>query len=142
MVQREVAKEMPALPGKMGILLVATQVYGRPRIVASVPPKAFRPAPKVRSAVVRIDVYDKPAVSFDSAEGFFRVVKAGFSAPRKQLRNCMRQALGLSSDEVERLLGQAGIDPVRRPQTVAIPEWGQIYEAYRASTVSPLGRPS
>ena len=76
MVQREVGKEMTAPPGKMGILSVATQVYGKPRIVASVPPRAFRPSPNVTSAVVRIDTYAEPLVKFDKAERFFSLVRA------------------------------------------------------------------
>ena len=98
MVQREVAQTMTAKQGKMGLLSVATQVYGRPKVVCHVPPRAFRPAPKVWSSVVRIDVYDAPAVPFDSAQGFFEVVRAGFSAPRKQIRNSLANGPGNSVD--------------------------------------------
>ena len=73
LVQKEVAQNMTASPGKMGLLSVATQLYGSPRIVASVPPGAFRPAPKVTSALVRIDVYPEPALKLDSIDHFFRV---------------------------------------------------------------------
>ena len=142
MVQQEVARLMAAVPGRMRLLSVAIQLYGRPHIVANVPPRAFRPAPKVTSSVLRIDVYPEPALTLDSQEEFFRLVRAGFSAPRKQLRNCLRQALGLPSDEVERMLRQARIDPERRPQTIALTEWGQLYEAYRASSTAPSGRSS
>ncbi len=130
MVQREVAEEMTAEPGKMGLLSVATQLYGDPRIVTTVPPKAFRPAPKVTSAVVRIDVYEEPAVSFDSPDGFFRVVKAGFSAPRKQVHNCLRHALDLTPDATTKMLDSAGIDRTRRAQTLSLPEWGDLYRAH------------
>lgn len=134
MVQREVAHEMTARPGKMGILSVATQVYGKPRIVTSVPPKAFRPSPNVMSAVIRIDVYDNPAVPFDSAWKFFELVKAGFAAPRKQIHNNLKRGLDLSPDEVMTLLQNAGIDPARRAQTLSIEEWGQLY--YQVNTFS------
>jgi 16S rRNA (adenine1518-N6/adenine1519-N6)-dimethyltransferase len=130
MLQREVAREMTAQPGKMGILSVATQVYGKPRIVTSVPPRAFRPSPNVSSAVVRIDVYDEPAVSFDTPDGFFKVVKAGFSAPRKQIHNNLKRGLDLDSETVSTLLSSADVDPTRRAQTLSIDEWGQLYHRY------------
>ena len=130
-VQREVADEMVARPGKMGLLSVATQLYGSPRIVCSVPPKAFRPTPKVSAAVVRIDVYDRPAVRFDSEERFFDLVRAGFSARRKQIHNCLRRALDLSPEATHEMLSQAGIDPTRRAQTLSMTEWGALYQAFR-----------
>ena len=133
MVQREVAQTMTAKQGKMGLLSVATQVYGRPRVVCHVPPRAFRPTPKVWSSVVRIDVYDAPAVPFDSAQGFFEVVRAGFSAPRKQIRNSLANGLVIPSTQSESVLVEAGIDPSRRAQTLTIEEWGQLHEAWRTS---------
>ena len=96
MVQREVARNMTAKPGDMSILSVATQLYGKPRIVATVPPRAFRPAPKVTSSVVRIDVFPQPALELDSTDRFFTLVRAGFSAPRKQIHNCLQQGLAIS----------------------------------------------
>lgn len=130
MVQREVAEEMVAPPGRMRLLSVATQLYGAPRIVCSVPPRAFRPAPKVSSSVVRIDVYDRPAVEFDSADSFFRLARAGFSSPRKQVHNSLRQGLDWSPDAVQTMLARAGIDATRRPQTLSLAEWGALYAAY------------
>ena len=130
MVQREVGKEMTAPPGKMGILSVATQVYGRPRIVASVPPKAFRPSPNVTSAVVRIDTYAEPAVAFDTAESFFTLVRAAFSAPRKQIHNSLKNGLNVDPEDVMALLRNAGISPTRRAQTLSINEWGDLYRKY------------
>ncbi len=62
MVQHEVAKNIAAAPGDMGLLSVAVQYYGKPKIIAKVPPKSFSPAPKVTSAVICIDVYDRPQV--------------------------------------------------------------------------------
>ena len=130
MVQKEVGIEMTAPPGKMGILSVATQVYGRPRIVTSVPPKAFRPQPNVTSAVVRIDTYTEPAIAFGNAERFFTLVRAGFSAPRKQLHNSLKNGLNTSPDEVMTLLQNTGISPTRRAQTLSIAEWGDLYREY------------
>ena len=136
MVQREVAQTMAAKQGKMGLLSVATQVYGRPRVVCHVPPRAFRPAPKVWSSVVRIDVYDAPTVPFDSPQGFFEVVRAGFSAPRKQMRNSLANGLGIAAGLSESVLVGGGIDPSRRAQTLTVAEWGQLYDAWRAGVGS------
>ena len=131
MVQREVARNMTAAPGEMSLLSVATQLYGKPRIVASVPPRAFRPAPKVTSAVVRIDTYPQPALPIDSIDAFFTLARAGFSAPRKQIRNCLRQGLAISRDDAEAMLSDARIDPKRRPQTLSLDDWGSLYAAWR-----------
>src|SRR4051812_31963819 len=81
MVQREVAERMVARPPDMSLLSVAVQFYGKPKIMFRVPPGAFHPAPKIESAVVRIELY-KPgeeAVNVEDEAGFFRVVRAGFS---------------------------------------------------------------
>ena len=128
MVQREVARSMAAAPGGMSLLSVATQLYGLPRIIASVPPRAFRPTPKVTSAIVRIDVYERPVLRLRSERDFFDLVRAGFSARRKQLRNALSQGLSLPPGEAERLLGRAGIDPKRRAETLDLAEWGSLYE--------------
>ena len=130
MVQKEVGLEMTAPPGKMGILSVATQIYGSPHIVTSVPPKAFRPSPNVTSAVIRIDTYAEPAVKFDGAEKFFTLVRAGFSTPRKQIHNSLKNGLGIESKEIMALLGNAKISATRRAQTLSIKEWADLYREY------------
>ena len=130
MVQREVAQEMAAEPGQMRLLSVATQMYGRPRIVTQVPPTAFRPRPKVTSAVVRIDTHGQPAVQVDSVARFFDLVRAGFSAPRKQLRNSLSHGLDRPAVSAQALLEGSGIDPTRRAQTLSMAEWGALYEVF------------
>ena len=130
MVQQEVAKNMVAQPGDMGILSVATQFYAKAKMVCTVPPKSFRPPPKVTSAVIRLDVLPDPAAEVESEEGFFKVVRAGFAAPRKQIRNSLSQGLGVEPIDGGRILEQAGIDAKRRPQTLDIPEWASVYRAW------------
>ena len=131
MVQREVAQNMAAAPGKMGLMSVAIQLYGEPRIVSYVPPRAFRPAPKVTSAIIRIQVRPSPAVAFDSEERFFTLVRAGFSSPRKQVRNSLRHGLAISAESAGAMLSEAGVDSSRRPQTLTLDEWGKLYDAFR-----------
>ena len=139
MVQQEVAKNMVAKPGGMGILSVATQFYARAKMVCSVPPKSFRPPPKVTSAVVRLDVLPEPAADVESEGGFFKVVRAGFSAPRKQLRNSLSQGLGIEPTAGGRILEQAGIDATRRPQTLDISEWASVYRVWESDSPSQVG---
>ncbi|MDA1127367.1 MAG: 16S rRNA (adenine(1518)-N(6)/adenine(1519)-N(6))-dimethyltransferase RsmA [Chloroflexi bacterium] len=129
MVQQEVAKNMAAQPGDMRVLSVATQFYARVKMVCSVPPKYFRPAPKVNSTVVRLDVLPEPAVEVASEEDFFQVVRAGFAAPRKQIRNSLSHGLGIEPGVAGQILERAGIDATRRPQTLEIPEWASVYRA-------------
>jgi len=131
MVQREVAREMTAEPGKMGLLSVAVQLYAGARAVCTVPPRAFSPPPKVHSTVVRLDVRDRPVLALDSVDDFFTVARAGFSAPRKQLRNSLANGLRVPASDSATLLSDAGIDGTRRPATLSLREWGDLYQAWK-----------
>ncbi|MBN2098500.1 MAG: ribosomal RNA small subunit methyltransferase A [Dehalococcoidia bacterium] len=126
MVQKEVGKAIVARPGDMSLLAVSIQFYGKPSIVARVPARSFYPPPKVDSVILRVDVYEKPPVSVPSARAFFETVRAGFSAPRKQLRNSLAQGLAFGAQEAAGLLQRAGIDPRRRAETLSIEEWGRL----------------
>ena len=110
----------------MGLLSLAVQVYGAPRIVTRVPASKFRPKPKVDSAVVAIDVYPDPLVS--DPQRFFHVAKAGFRAPRKQLHNSLMRGLEVEADVIGSALDNVGIDGRRRPATLTIEEWDRLSE--------------
>lgn len=129
MVQREVAQRIVARPGQMSLLSVSVQFFGHPRLVGRVPARAFYPPPKVESALVRVDVYERPAVEAP-VEGFFRLVHAGFAQPRKQLRNSLAQGAGLPPPQAEALLREAGLDERRRPGSLALAEWGRLWETF------------
>ena len=126
MVQREVAQQMTAPPGKASLLTIATQVYADARITRRVKPGSFVPAPGVESAVVRLDVLPEPRVSEDQQPQFFGVARAGFSAPRKQLRNSLANGLGTEAQFVDAALAAIGIDGRRRAETLTIDEWAPI----------------
>lgn len=130
MVQQEVAQSVVARPGEMSLLSIATQFYAIPKLVCTVPPSAFRPPPKVRSAVVRLEPRLQPAVAVTDEAAFFDLVRAGFAAPRKQLRNSLSQGLSVSNAEGAELLESAGMDGRRRPETLSLEEWAQIYLAW------------
>ena len=127
MVQKEVGESIAAEPGSMSLLGVSVQVYGAPRIVDFVPANCFQPRPKVKSAIVRIDVRPEPALPDKDIPVFFDVVRAGFSSPRKQLRNSLSVGLNMQAAEAGRLLEAAGIAPDRRPQTLSVSEWAALY---------------
>jgi 16S rRNA (adenine1518-N6/adenine1519-N6)-dimethyltransferase len=125
-VQREVAERMVAAPPEMSLLALGVQFYCTGQIVERIPAGAFYPAPKVDSAVVRLDRRPEPAVPGVTSEAFFRVAKAGFSQPRKQLRNSLAAGLRLAPAAVEAWLTAAGIDPRRRAETLTLAEWGAL----------------
>jgi 16S rRNA (adenine1518-N6/adenine1519-N6)-dimethyltransferase len=129
MVQKEVAERICAQPGDLSLLAVSVQFYAEPRIVQRVPAGAFYPAPKVDSAVLRLDVRPQPAVSTVPPDAFFRIVRAGFGQKRKQLANSLSAGLALSKAVVQAALLQAGIDPKRRAETLTLDEWGRLCSA-------------
>jgi len=126
MVQREVGESIVAKPGGMSILAVSVQFYGKPAIVGRVHSKSFYPSPKVDSVILRIEVHSRPPVSVPGADAFFQVVRAGFSAPRKQLRNSLAQGLGISAADSVAVLERAKIDPKRRAETLDLQEWARV----------------
>jgi 16S rRNA (adenine1518-N6/adenine1519-N6)-dimethyltransferase len=130
-VQREVAETIVAPDGALSLLAVSVQFYATAVLLFRLRPNSFSPPPKVDSAVVRIDVAPSPRVQVDDREAFFEVVRAGFRAPRKQLHNALSRGIWLPPGEASSLLRRAGIDPLRRAQTLTLDEWKAVYEAYR-----------
>jgi len=127
MMQEEVAEDVTARPGKMNFLSVSMQICSRPEIVCRVPAQSFYPPPKVDSAVVKFSMLSEPAIKVENMDGFLQFVHSGFAAPRKQLRNSL--AIGLKKEPVqaEELLKLAKIDPQRRPGTLELAEWRDLY---------------
>jgi 16S rRNA (adenine1518-N6/adenine1519-N6)-dimethyltransferase len=130
-IQQEVAKRICALPGDMSVLALSVQVYGHPEIIAHIPAGAFYPPPKVDSAVIRINLFSSPLIPSDELDVFFKLIKAGFSQKRKTLRNSLAGGLRLSPPVVEGLLHNANIDPMRRAETLSLPEWHKLSSIYR-----------
>ena len=122
-VQKEVAERICAGPGKMSLLSLSVQVYGRADIPMIIPASAFYPEPKVDSAVVRIELYDDALIPDSEIDDLFTLAKAGFGQKRKTLRNALSANLHLSAAETEALLQRAGIDPQRRAETLTVEEW-------------------
>jgi 16S rRNA (adenine1518-N6/adenine1519-N6)-dimethyltransferase len=139
MVQKEVAKQITALPGEMSLLSVSVQLYGKPTQVSKVAAGCFYPAPNVDSAILRIDVYPQAKIASEEVTGFFDIARAGFSANRKQLPNSLSNGLKRPKEEIIPLLEKAKIDPKRRAETLTIDEWITLYKVFKNNppTMSP-----
>lgn len=135
MVQREVAERITAAPGKMSYLSVFVQYHARARIAFRVPPTAFEPEPAVESAVIVVEPY-APDDRLDPAaeDALWRLVQAAFRERRKMLHNVLARQLPVDAGRVAAALASAGIDPDRRPQTLAVGEWLALADA-----LGPIG---
>lgn len=122
-IQKEVAERICAKAGDLSLLALSVQVYGKPSIAAIIPADSFHPAPKVDSAILRIDIYNEPLIPNELLKTFFNLIKAGFSQKRKTLRNSLSSGLRIKTTESEALLTSAGIDFMRRAETLSIDEW-------------------
>jgi len=130
-IQKEVAERICETPPDMSLLALSVQVYGKPSIAAHIPASAFFPAPKVDSAVVRIEIHPKPLIPSPLLPVFFKLIKAGFSQKRKKLRNSLSAGLHIQPADAEALLTRGGIDPQRRAETLSIDEWSTLCDQYK-----------
>ncbi len=137
-VQKEVAQRLLAEPDEMSLLAVSVQFYGRPTLVGTIRAGAFWPRPEVDSAIVRVDLRRRDVISADEAT-FFRVVRAGFSQKRKQLKNNLR-GLGFSAESLSQALSQAGVDGRRRAETLSLTEWANL-TAQLLAAAAPVSPP-
>ncbi len=135
LVQREVAERIVAVPPAMSILAVAVQFFAQPRIALSVPPEAFVPRPAVHSVVLSLDV-SAPPLPPERWRGFFALVQAGFGAKRKQIHNSLVERLQLPRETVSAFLVAAGIDAMRRAQTLTLDEWLRMERAALQMNIS------
>lgn len=133
MVQREVADRIVAQPPEMTVLSVAVQVLAKPERAFTVAPGSFLPPPKVESAVVNLRPLGESRLPRGRRPLFFQLVNAGFRHKRKQLLNSMAFELDLPKDVIAARLTSAGIDPMRRAQTLSVDEWLRVLDAWDAS---------
>lgn len=131
-MQKEVAERICAGPGKMSLLALSVQVYGKPVPAVRIPAGAFYPPPKVDSIALRVDMHPEPLVPRAQLDDFFRLARAGFSQKRKTLRNSLAGGLGMEPARVEEMIRAAGIDPQRRAETISIEEWKKLTDCFSA----------
>ena len=130
MVQREVAERIAARPGGMSYLSVFVQYHAAVRIARIVPAAAFEPAPAVESAVIVVEPFaEDDRLRPDDEDALWRLVQAAFRERRKMIHNVLARQLPLAAEQVGAALAAAGIDPDRRPQTLAVGEWIRLLEA-------------
>ncbi|MBA4421261.1 MAG: ribosomal RNA small subunit methyltransferase A [Anaerolinea sp.] len=134
-VQHEVAQRICALSGDLNLLALSVQVYGAPSVMMRIPSGAFYPPPKVDSAVVRIDLYSQSLIPTSDLDLFFRLCKAGFGQKRKTLRNSLSGGMHLPSAVVENRLKQAGIDPMRRAETLSLDDWQKLVDNWKVNGI-------
>jgi len=125
-MQLEVAQRIVARPGDLSLLGVSVQYYGKPTLVSKLNRGVFWPRPDVDSAILRLDTHLTPIVDVPSDEAFFRVVRAGFSQKRKQVKNALAAGLAIPQADAEACLQEAHIDPQRRAETLALDEWAAL----------------
>jgi len=128
-VQKEVGERWAATTSA-SLGTVAVQLFAEPRVVMTVPASSFTPAPKVDSALVILEVRDKPAVDVADTDRFLRFVEDVFQFRRKQVGGTLARIGGISGAESAARLSELGIDAARRPQTLTLPEWEALYGAF------------
>ncbi|MDP2909885.1 MAG: 16S rRNA (adenine(1518)-N(6)/adenine(1519)-N(6))-dimethyltransferase RsmA [bacterium] len=121
MVQKEVAQRICAKPPRMSILAVSVQFYAEAKILFYVSKGSFSPPPKVDAACLKIT----PTLSWEKLRSsqFFKIVRAGFLHPRKQLAGNLSKELKIDKKRAEEWLKKNGINPKQRAETLSIEDW-------------------
>ena len=130
MVQKEAAQRICAKVGSRmsGAVTVSVNYYAKPQLLFGVSAGSFMPAPKVDSAVIRLDILKQPPVQADE-KLFFAVVKAAFSQRRKVIANSLSAGLGRSKEEITSVLGAAGVSPTARAEKLSLEDFAAIANA-------------
>ena len=118
LVQHEVAQKIYAKSGDLNVLAIDVQVFGKPKLVAKIPPSHFNPPPKVDSAIINIEV-TAPLVEDAAIDKFFALIHKGFAHKRKKLSS----NLGIREDVLKAL----GLSPNIRAQELSIGDWTHLY---------------
>ncbi len=125
MIQKEVAKRICETPPKMSLLAVSVQFYADTKILFNVSKNSFWPVPKVDSAVIKITPH-KTKYNPEFIKTFFRIVKAGFSQPRKQISGNLSKILKIKKEKINSLLSENNINPTQRAETLSIANWKSL----------------
>jgi len=145
MLQREVAERITARPHKMSLLAVSVQFYSRPEIIDIIPANCFWPKPEVDSAIIKLriknlelrihpvksrqaEILPEAKLSHGVNEtDFFRLVKIGFSAKRKMLKNNLAAGFHITPEEAEKKVKKAGFNPKIRAQELSVEDWAKLF---------------
>lgn len=140
MVQEEVAQRMAAnenSPSKRyGLLTILSQFWADVKIMRHVGRKAFYPAPKVNSAIVKLQVREKPLLELTDYTHFRRVVKGSFAQRRKNIKNCLVSA-GFEKEKVQKALLDLSLDENIRGEKLSISQFGELSEELLRNSPTP-----
>lgn len=129
MVQKEVAQRLTCTPGEKdtGAITYSIHYYTDSKIVIDVPNTSFIPAPEVNSAVIKLDILEKPRVQLNNEDLFFKLIKSAFLQKRKTLVNALNNSkLFNNKDEISKILENLNIDPNIRGEKLSIEQYAQI----------------
>ena len=130
LVQKEVAEKI-CDSEKLSVLALEVQIFAAPEIVATVPPTSFLPSPKVESAILKISRKKNSEIPRAEISEFFKIVHAGFRAPRKKIRGSFAAGFPGKKNVAEKILELAKIDLELRPENLKIADWQKILAASR-----------
>lgn len=137
MVQKEAAQRLCAAPGtrEAGAISYAVSYYAKPQLLFSVQPGSFYPAPKVTSAVIRLEIRPQPAVAVPDGDEamFFGLIRAAFSQRRKTAANAIANGLGIGKPAVIAALQAAGLDERLRPEQLTLEDFCALQTALTKS---------
>ena len=135
MMQKEVADRLTAKPGTkdFGAISLMVEYFAEAKEIVKVPRTVFVPQPKVDSTVLRLDIRDEKPVQVEDEEVLFKVIKAGFGQRRKTLSNALSVLKGYDKATILRCLEEAGIDPVRRGETLSLEEYARLSDVLRSA---------
>ena len=131
MVQKEAADRLAAVPGTRASSAISCAVnyYATSKLMFTAAPGSFYPAPKVTSAVVRMDIRPTPAVQVEDEAGYFALVRAAFGQRRKTAANAIAGGLNLPKEKVIAAIESAGFDARIRPEALTLEDFAKIQQA-------------
>ncbi|MFH0840629.1 MAG: 16S rRNA (adenine(1518)-N(6)/adenine(1519)-N(6))-dimethyltransferase RsmA [bacterium] len=134
LVQKEVAERITAQPGQMSLLALSVQFYAKAKVEHNVLAEDFWPQPKVNSSVLHLEINNEYVDKLGSeAEQvlFFRIIKFGFSAKRKMLKNNLSSGLKVKQEKIIEILEKNNFDAKIRAQNLSVQDWIKLFGILR-----------
>jgi 16S rRNA (adenine1518-N6/adenine1519-N6)-dimethyltransferase len=128
MIQKEVAQRICAKAPNINLLAISVQFYAESKIIFNVSKNCFWPIPRVDSAIIKITP-NKVSYKIDS-NLFFKIVKAGFSQPRKQLGGNLSKTLKIEKEKINKILLENNLKPTQRAETLTIEDWKKLSKSF------------
>lgn len=134
LVQKEVARNITAKAGDLNLLALSVQLEADAKFLLPVPAQKFYPAPKVDSAVIRIDFLKTPRFPEMDRKKLFRVLRGCFAGKRKQIHNTLTNNLKIDPEQVQKILTKVKISSTSRPQQLTLENWIDLVKEIELST--------